>query len=111
APIGAWSGPDRVSHAMPYHNLLTEPAWFFPAFAAARRLSTIGYVATYVGQETNNGKVIEHISVLQTSPFPTPPGGVSFEHLSQVDFFLDSTTFMSCAIAFNITPASTAFFD
>jgi len=73
-PTGAWSGPDRISHAMSYHNLLTEPAWFFPSFAIARRLSTTGYIATYVGHETHNGQVVEHISVSQTSPFRIPPG-------------------------------------
>ena len=32
-PAGSWSGPDGVSQPMAYHNLLTEPACFFPAFA------------------------------------------------------------------------------
>jgi|SRR5437667_1562151 len=27
-PAGAWSGPDGVSHAIAYHNLLNEPSWF-----------------------------------------------------------------------------------
>ena len=103
-PAGSWSGPDGVAHAMAFHNLLTEPAWFFPAFAIARRLSTSSFVATYVGRETHEGQTVEHVSVSQTSPFSTPPGGVSFEHLSQVDFFLDSNTFLPSAISFNIHP-------
>jgi hypothetical protein len=111
APAGSWSGPDRVSHPVAFHNLLTEPAWFFPAFAIARRLSASGYVATYVGHETHNGQAVEHVSVSQTSPSPTHPGGVSFEHLSQVDFFLDSTTLLPSAIAFNIHPDNNALLD
>jgi hypothetical protein len=103
-PAGSWSGPDGVAHAMAFHNLLTEPAWFFPAFAIARRLSTSSFVVTYVGRETHEGQTVEHVSVSQTSPFSTPPGGVSFEHLSQVDFFLDSNTFLPSAISFNIHP-------
>src|SRR6267154_5069568 len=32
SPVGTWSGPDGVAHPMAIHNLLTEPAWFFPVF-------------------------------------------------------------------------------
>src|SRR6266566_1235866 len=49
--IGTWLGPDRVSHAIAGHNLLTEPAWFFPGFAVARGLSSATYTAIYVGHE------------------------------------------------------------
>jgi hypothetical protein len=108
---GAWSGPDGISHAMAYHNLLTEPAWFFPAFAIARRLSNSSYVAIYVGHETHNGHAVEHVSVSQTSPAPNAPGALTFEHLSQVDFFLDSTTLLPAAIAFNVHADNNALFD
>jgi hypothetical protein len=111
APVGTWSGPDRISHSIAYHNLMTEPAWFFPAFAISRRVSTKGYVATYVGHETHNGQVVEHLSVSQTSPYPTSSKGLSFEHLSQVDFFLDSATLLPSAIAFNIHPDNNALLD
>jgi hypothetical protein len=110
-PAGTWSGPDRVSHPVAFHNLLSEPAWFFPAFAIARRLSSSGYIATYVGHETHIGQAVEHVSVSRTSPVPTPPVGVSFEHLSQVDFFLNSMTLLPSAIAFNIHPDNNALLD
>jgi hypothetical protein len=110
-PAGTCSGPDRISHPVAFHNLLAEPAWFFPAFAIARRLSGSGYVTTYVGHETHNGQAVEHISILQSSPFPTPPGGVSFEHLTQLDFFLDATTLLPVAISFNSHPDNNALLD
>ncbi len=110
-PTGAWSGPDRISHAMSYHNLLTEPAWFFPAFAIARRLSNSAYVATYVGHESHNGQAVEHVSVSQTPPSPDDPPTVSFEHLSQVDFYLDSSTLLPAAVAFSIHPDNNALLD
>jgi hypothetical protein len=103
-PAGAWSGPDRISHPVAYHNLLAEPAWFFPAFAIARRLSGSGFVATYVGHETHNGQAVEHVSVSQTSSSHSPSGAILLQHLSQVDFFLDATTLLPAAIAFNIHP-------
>lgn len=111
APAGAWSGPDGVSHPMAYHNLLAEPAWFFPAFAIARRLSGSGFVATYVGQETHDGQAVEHVSVSQTFSSRSASSTLLFKHLSQVDFFLDSTTLLPSAIAFNIHPDDNASYD
>jgi hypothetical protein len=110
-PAGAWSGPDGVSHAIAFHNLLTGPAWFFPAFAMTPGLSASGYVAIYVGRETRNDHVVEHISIWQTAPLPNPPGGATFEHLTQVDFFLDSTTLLPMAMAFNIHPDDNTLLD
>jgi hypothetical protein len=110
-PAGAWSGTDRVSHPIAFHNLISEPAWFFPAFAIARRLSDSGYVASYVGHETHNGAAVEHISVSQTAPLANPPGGATFEHLTQIDFFLDSATLLPSAIDFNVHPDNNALLD
>jgi hypothetical protein len=110
-PAGTWSGPDGVSHPIAYHNLMSEPAWFFPAFAIARRLSPSGYIITYVGHETHEGQAVEHISISQPSPFPTPHGAASFEHLTQIDFFLDSSTLLPAAISFNTHSDNNALLD
>jgi hypothetical protein len=110
-PTGAWSGPDGVAHAIVFHNLLSEPAWFFPAFAIARRLSNSGYIATYVGQETLEGQAVQHISVSQTAPLPNPPSGATYEHLTEIDLFLDSKTLLPATIAFNIHPDNNALLD
>ena len=74
-------------------------------------LSDLGYVATYVGHETHEGQAVEHVSVSQTFSFPDAPGAPSFAHLTQVDFFLDSTTLRPTAIAFNIHPDNDAGLD
>jgi hypothetical protein len=105
-PAGTWSGPDRISHAIVLHNLVLEPAWFFPAFAIARRLSGSGYVAIYVGHETHNGQAVEHISITQPSA-----GSTLSQHLTQLDFFLDSTTLLPAAISFNTHPDDNALLD
>jgi len=106
-PAGAWSGPDGVSHAIAFHNLLTGPAWFFPAFPISSGLSA-GYLATYIGHETRNGQPVEHLMVSQAPTTSAPPGALSFQHLSQVDFFLDSSTFLPAAITFNVHPDNNA---
>jgi hypothetical protein len=108
---GAWYGPDGVSHAVAYHNLLAEPTWSFPAFAIARRLSTSHHAATYVGHETHDGQEVEHISVWQAAPLSNPPGTATFEHLTKTDFFLDSSTLLPVAITFNIHPDEDAGLD
>lgn len=110
SPTGTWSGPDGVAHAMAFHNLLTEPAWFFPTFPIIRGLSS-GYVATYVGPETRDGRAVEHLTISQTSTLQTPVGTPTMAHLSQMDFFLDPTTFLPVAVTFNIHPADNAGLD
>ena len=70
-----------------------------------------GYVATYIGRETRNGQAVEHLAVSQVSTIAAPPGALSLAHLSQVDFFLDSATFLPAAITFNIHPDSNALLD
>jgi hypothetical protein len=104
APTGTWSGPDRIIHAVPFHNLLNEPVWFFPGFAIGRRLSAPGYTTTYIGHETRQEQAVEHVAISQVAPSVWPPEAVSFQHLSQMDFYLDSTTFLPAAITFVVHP-------
>lgn len=108
-PTGRWSGPDGVAHAIALHNLLTDPAWFFPAFPIAHGLSA-NYLATYVGAETHNGEAVQHISISQPPPVPDPPG-ISWSHLTQIDLFLDATSLLPAALDFNIHPDSNALLD
>jgi hypothetical protein len=110
-PGGTWSGPDRVSHPISYHNLLLiDPAWFFPAFPISRG-ALAGYIASYVGHETRDGQAVEHLTISQTSAARSPRGAAQIAHLSQMDFFLDSTTFLPVAATFNIHPDDNASLD
>jgi hypothetical protein len=111
ASAGSWSGPDGISHPIAFHNLLSEPAWFFPAFAIARRLSGSDFVATYIGHETHTGQAVEHISILQTSPNQDSSAASTLQHLTQVDFFLDSSTLLPAALAFNTHPDNNGLLD
>ncbi len=104
-PAGSWSGPDGVSHSIAYHNLLAEPAWFFPTFAVARALST-GYVVKYIGHETWNSVAVEHIALFQSSG-----SNVLLQHLSQRDIYVNSSTLLPVAMAFNIHPDNDAGMD
>jgi len=110
SPAGTWSGPDGVSHAISFHNLLTDPAWFFPAFPITHGLSS-GYGATYVGHETRDGQAVEHLTIAQISAVQSPHGAPQITHLSRMDFFLDSTTFLPAVTTFNIHPDNNALLD
>ena len=103
-PAGSWSGPDAVSHSISYHNLMTDPSWFFPALSIARALSSSAYATSYVGQETYNGQSVQHLQIWQVGTVQMPPGVPTLQHLSQIDFYLDSTTVLPAAITFNTHP-------
>lgn len=109
APSGTWSGPDGVVHTISLHNLLTDPVWFFPVFPIAHGLSD--YVVNYVGQESRDGHMVEHLTISQTDNLPTSKRAPTITHLSEMDFFLDSTTFLPTAITFYIHPDNNALLD
>ncbi len=109
-PAGNWSGPDGVAHAIAFHNLLTEPAWFFPIFAVSNGFSCSTCVITYVGAETWNGLAVQHLSISQQAA--TSSGtGISIQHLSQIDLYLDASTFLPLAFDFNVHPDDNALLD
>lgn len=111
SPSGTWSGPDGVKHTIPFHNLLTDPVWFFPLLPIARGLSNSGYVITYVAQETFDGQAVQHVAVSQPGNLQTSDSEPSFSHLSQFDYFLDSTTFLPVAIKFTVHPDTNDLLD
>jgi hypothetical protein len=103
APAGDWSGDDGVAHAIANHNLLSEPAWFSPVTAISHQLAIPGFVATYVAAETLDSQSVQHVSLSQQ---PTASFSVVtlFPHLSQVDLYLDSSTFLPAAMTFSVHP-------
>lgn|SRR5437016_11658 len=109
-PAGAWSGPDGISHAMAYHNLLTEPAWFSPAIAITRGLSSSGVVATYIGQGSRNSASVQHVALYQPS-FSSADVAPLLQHLTQIDLYLDSSTLLPAAMTFAIHPDNNALLD
>jgi len=110
SPSGTWAGPDRRSHSIAYHNLLSEPIWFAPVLAVAQALSGTGYVVTYVGHETIGSEDVEHVTVCQQPSAPSNDAPF-VEHLTQVDIYVDSSTLLPAALKFNIHPDRDAGLD
>jgi hypothetical protein len=109
-PVGSWSGPDGVSHAMVYHNLLTDPAWF-PAFTISALLSAPNAAITYIGAETRNGQSVIHISASRQFPSASGQTATLMQHLTQTDVYLDATTSLPTAITFAAHADNNALLD
>ncbi len=113
-PVGAWSGPDGVTHGMAGHNVMTDATWFFPDATLARILSVQGYVLSYIGQQTLNGQPVSHVTVSQPPQVTanvTQQYAALMQHLSQMDLYLDPTTLQPVALEFNVHPDNDAGLD
>jgi hypothetical protein len=109
-PTGGWLALDGSIHPFAEHNLMTEPAWFFPAFVLADVLSNSTYSISAVDQQSTNGSSVYHMTVfLQV----TIPGDTSnwIQRLSRMDLYLDSTSLLPTAIALNVHPDNNASLD
>jgi len=107
---GSWSGPDGVSHPMAFHNL-TNQAGISPAFTLAALTSAQNFVVVFVGQETKSGHSVYHLSVSQQLPQMSAKTATLTQHLTQMDIFLDTSTFLPVALDFNIHPDNDAGLD
>jgi hypothetical protein len=102
-PAGSWSGSDTVSHPIALHNLLNDPGWF-PLFVLGNLNASVSSVLTYVGPEMHNGVATIHVSAVQQPPASFEGDAVVQLHLTQIDLFFDSSSFLPIAYAFNIHP-------
>lgn len=108
-PSGSWSGPDGVVHPIALQNLVNDWAWF-PLFSLASA-SAQSSVVTLVGNESRNGQAVVHLAVSQQFPTLSTKGAAVMAHLSQIDIFLDATTFLPASVTYNIHPDSNALQD
>jgi len=102
--VGSWSGPDGVARAISNHNLMTDSAWFFPAFTLGRLGPSGKYTVSYFGPETRDGQEVEHLTAYQPSTVRLPIGVPTLQHLTKMDLFLYSLPLLPPALAFNIHP-------
>jgi hypothetical protein len=108
---GKWTGPDGKAHAMSPDNLMTDSSWFFPTLTLNRWLSTPGYAISLVGQESRNSEAVEHVTVsLLASALPAELSA-RFQHLSQMEIYLDSASGLPVTLTFNTHPDNNALLD
>jgi hypothetical protein len=99
APGGAWQKNSGKVAAYANHNCSTDASWFFPALSSLAQFANPKVAFQYVGQEQHGGGNTQHVRVFQL----TPADSLS-RHLSTVDFYLDPTSLLPLAIAFNVHP-------
>jgi hypothetical protein len=102
-PVGHWSAADAVSHPIASHNLLNEPSWFSPVAIVSRLILSPSSIATVVGTEELGTQSVQHIAVNQMPPATSLTASL-YPHLTQVDLYLDSSTFLPAAIKYDIHP-------
>lgn len=105
AKLGQWIAPDTSSGMFVLHNCQTDAVWFFPALSSLSGGSAV--LLTYVGSETRNGESVQHLQSYLVQPSVSSLAA-SFQQLSEVDFYLDATTFLPSAITFNAHPDNNA---
>ena len=66
---------------------------------------------TYVGEETRNDLPVLHLIVSQQFPGMSSEAAATFQRLSQMDLFLDPSTHLPVALAFNIHPDNNLLLD
>jgi hypothetical protein len=109
-PSGNWVGLDGVFHAIVEHNLMAEAGWF-PTFTLASLISSSNSIITYIGQETRNGSSVIHIRVGQQFPYLSGDAATLVQHLSQVEIYLDPSTYLPVFYTFDSHPDNNATLD
>jgi|SRR5712692_428281 len=109
SPIGEWSGPDRKLHAIAYHNLLVDPAWFCPALILQRASASAERLTIDVVKEAINGQSLQHLRLsrkLVSGQATVMPKEVveTMEAATQFDLYLDPTTLLPVEMAFQLHP-------
>jgi hypothetical protein len=98
--LGQWISQNNASGNFAAQNCWIDAVWFFPALGSLA--SGPNVVLSYIGQETRNGGIVQHVQsyVYVSGKFPNPTP----QQLSTMDFYLDAATFLPVAISFNAHP-------
>jgi hypothetical protein len=105
-PVGQWTGLDGVSHEIAYHNLQQDSSWFFPALLLQRLISSSHAALADAGSETRDGRIVEHLTASRLYSGSHLPDNFAklLNHASQVEVYIDSSTLLPAAIAFDTHP-------
>lgn len=102
-PVGEWikNGGTPVTYAM--HNSWIDASWFFPTLSSLAQLANPNFTIKYIGQEQHSGVSVQHVRMFQVAPADTI-NQFNAAHLSAMDFYFDSQSFLPVAIAFQTHP-------
>jgi len=107
-PEGQWLAPTGSYNDMAMHNCFTDAAWFFPALTVLSQTSNPNLSITYVGQQIKNGISVQHLQFALSSGLQVPGSCDPLSTLSSTNVYLDSSSLLPVAIAFNTHPDNNA---
>lgn len=122
-PKSSWTGTDGTTHAIAGHNTLTDAVWFFPALSSLSASPAADpALSLSSAQDTKNGAAVQKVHFTTQLPTVTapattglPPGAAEsplfplnsspqMSHLAATDVYLDPSTSLPIAAAFNTHP-------
>ncbi len=112
-PVGEWSGMDGKVHAIAYHNLLVDAAWFSPVLLLERASAAAeGKIVMVAEGKNSSGHPLDHLRVASPSPIaashaaPGLPKAVveAVQKAGQFDLYLDSATSLPVEMDFQTHP-------
>jgi hypothetical protein len=97
--IGLWLNPDGSSGPISFQNCQTDAAWFFPVLGSLAAGANV--VLSYVGEETRNGELVQHI---QSSIIEPTASVAPLSQFSTMNFYLDASSLLPVAMTLNAHP-------
>jgi hypothetical protein len=91
-----------TAHAMATHNCWTDADWFFPAFSLAALASDPTAMVKLVGQEVHAGQPVYHLLLFHNLSEQTPDVVSLVQQVSAMDIYLDTSSLLPVAVAFNV---------
>jgi hypothetical protein len=108
APQGQWLSPNGSYNSMALQNCFTDAVWFFPALTVLSQTPNPNLSITYVGQQNKNGISVQHLQFVFSSGMQIPGFGDPLVTFSGTDVYLDSSSLLPVAFAFNTHPDNDA---
>ena len=105
-PSGNAIGPGGVSYALSTQNPTPTSAWFLAAISIASRLVARDYAKAYVGRETKNGALVNHLQIWRQANGATSDVAAAVKSLTLEDVYLDDVSHLPVLVAFNLHPDS-----
>lgn len=105
---GKWTDDQGNIHELAYHNMMTEPAWFFPLLGIARGLRSTkpDLTVSYDGLGTFQGKAAQHLTIIGTSS-----SSPQVQAWARTDLYLDPLTLLPAGLTYNEHPDNNVLVD
>jgi hypothetical protein len=90
--------------AVAMHNCRINASWFFPELSALAQAADPTQIFAYIGLEQRKGASVHHLRTFHYSPAKRPDVTAIRQDVSTMDIYLDSTSLLPLAFAFNTHP-------